>query len=132
MHSYPVELSRGIAFHNIITSIIHEHQVDIPAAMKWLEVFGRDTVVTFLTGINALPSWGPEIDDKVQQYINDIGYIVRGTDTWCYRSEILGRKRKGSREDPNSDALLGTKSTRPVDQGRTRSCHGTLFIIFIY
>ena len=95
MHSYPVELSRGIAFHNIITSIIHEHQVDIPATMKWLEVFGRDTVVTFLTGINALPSWGPEIDDKVQQYINDIGYIVRGTDTWCYRSErYWGEKGK--------------------------------------
>jgi len=95
MHSYPVEVSRGIAFHNIITSIIHEHQVDIPAAMKWLEVFGRDTVDNFLTGINALPSWGPEIDDKVQQYINDIGYIVRGTDAWCYRSErYWGEKGK--------------------------------------
>jgi len=95
MHSYPVEVSRGIAFHNIITSIIHEHQVDIPAAMKWLEVFGRDTVAIFLTGINALPSWGPEIDDRVQQYMNDIGYIVRGTDTWCYRSErYWGEKGK--------------------------------------
>jgi len=95
MHSYPVELSRGIAFHNIITSIIHEHQVDIPAAMKWLDVFGRDMVATFLNGVNELPSWGPEIDDKVQQYVNDIGYLVRGTDAWCYRSErYWGEKGK--------------------------------------
>jgi len=95
MHSYPVEFSRGIAFHNIVTSIIHEHKVDIPTAMKWLEAFGRDTVATFLTGINRLPSWGPEIDDKVQQYINGIGYLVRGTDTWCYRSErYWGEKGK--------------------------------------
>jgi len=95
MHSYPVELSRGIAFHNIITSIIHEHQVDIAAAMKWIDVFGRDMVATFLDGVNALPSWGPEIDDKIQQYVNDIGYLVRGTDAWCYRSErYWGEKGK--------------------------------------
>ena len=87
MHSYLVELSRGIAFHNIVTSIVHEHQVDVPTAMQWLEVFGRDIVTTFLNGIKELPSWGPETDRKIQQYINGIGYLVRGTDAWCYRSE---------------------------------------------
>ena len=87
MHSYPIELSRGIAFHNIVTSIIHEHHVDIPAAMKWLDVFGRSAVTTFLNGINALPSWGPDIDVRVQRYVSDLGYLVRGTDAWCFRSE---------------------------------------------
>ena len=87
MHSYPIELSRGIALHNIITSIIHEHHLDIPAAMKWLEEFGRQRVATLLNGIKELPSWGPEIDGKVRKYIDDIGYLVRGTDVWCYESE---------------------------------------------
>jgi len=92
MHSYAVELSRGIAFHNIITSIIHEHHLDVPAAMKWLEEFGRYRVATFLNGIEELPSWGPE---KVRQYIDSIGYLVRGTDTWGYESErYWGRKGK--------------------------------------
>ena len=45
MHSYPLELSRGIEFHNIITSIIHEHHLDVPAAMKWLEEFGRQKLL---------------------------------------------------------------------------------------
>jgi len=80
MHSYPIELSRGIAFHNIITSIIHEHYLDVPAAMKWLEEFSRQRIATFLNGIKELPSWGPEIDGKVRKYIDDIGYLVRGTD----------------------------------------------------
>jgi len=87
MHSYPIELSRGIAFHNIITSIIHEYHLDVPAAMKWLEEFGRQRVATFLNGIKELPSWGPGIDGKVRQYIDDMGYLVRGTDAWCYESE---------------------------------------------
>jgi len=87
MHSYPIELSRGIAFHNIITSIIHEHHLDVPAAMKWLEEFGRQRIATFLNGIKELPSWGPEIDGKVRKYIEDMGYLVRGTDAWCYESE---------------------------------------------
>ena len=86
MHSYPIELSRGIAFHNIITSIIHEHHLDVPAAMKWLEKFGRQRVATFLNGIKEIPSWGPEIDGKVRKYIDDMGYLVRGTDAWCYES----------------------------------------------
>ena len=95
MHSYLVELSRGIAFHNIVTSIVHEHQVDVPTAMQWLEVFGRDIVTTFLNGIKELPSWGPEIDRKIQQYVNGIGYLVRGTDALCYKSErYWGEKGK--------------------------------------
>jgi len=87
MHSYAIELSRGIAFHNIITSIIHEYHLDVPAAMKWLEEFGRHRVAAFLNGIKELPSWGPEMDGKVCKYIDDIGYLVRGTDDWCYESE---------------------------------------------
>ena len=55
--------------------------------MKWLEEFGRQRVAAFLNGIKELPSWGPEIDGKVHQYIDDIGYLVRGTDAWCYESE---------------------------------------------
>jgi len=55
--------------------------------MKWLEEFGRQRIATFLNGINELPSWGPEIDGKVRQYIDGIGYLVRGTDAWCYESE---------------------------------------------
>ena len=63
--------------------------------MKWLEEFGRHRVATFLNGIEELPSWGPKIDGKVRQYIDNIGYLVRGTDTWCYESErYWGRKGK--------------------------------------
>jgi len=95
MHSYPIELSRGIAFHNIITSIIHEHHLDVPAAMKWLEEFGRQRIATFLNGIKELPSWRPEINGKVRKYIDDIGHLVQGTDAWSYESErYWGRKGK--------------------------------------
>ena len=95
MHSYPLELYRGISFHNIITSIIHEHHLDVPAAMKWLEEFGRHRVTTFLNGIKELPSWGPEIDDKVRQYVDDMGYLIRGTDSWSFESgRYWGEKGK--------------------------------------
>ena len=61
--------------------------MDVPAAMKWLEEFGKDRVATFLDGIKELPSWGPEIDAKIQRYVNGMGYLVRGTDAWCYKSK---------------------------------------------
>lgn len=93
MHSYPVELARGIAFHNIVTSIIQEHEMNVPEAMQWLEDFGRHRVNTFLDGFEELPSWGPEIDRDVQKYIESIGYLVRGADAWSYESERYWGKK---------------------------------------
>lgn len=86
MHSYVVEVARGIAFHNIVTSIMEEHKLDVPAAMEWLENFGGRRVDTFLSRIKELPSWGPEMDLNVRKYIENIGYLVRGTDAWSYES----------------------------------------------
>ena len=63
--------------------------------MKWLEEFGRQRVATFLNGVKELPSWGPEIDGKVRQYIDGIGYLARGIDAWCYETDrYWGRKGK--------------------------------------
>ncbi len=93
MHSYVVEVARGIAFHNIVTSIVEEHKVDVPAAMEWLDNFGKYRVDTFLNGIEQLPSWGPEIDANVQKYIKSIGYVVRGADAWSYESERYWGKK---------------------------------------
>ncbi|KXN85516.1 Delta(6)-protoilludene synthase [Leucoagaricus sp. SymC.cos] len=87
MHSYAVEVARGIAFHNIVTSIMQDHEMDVPAAMEWLENFGKHRVATFLNGIEELPSWGEEIDVDIQRYIDSIGYLVRGADAWSYESE---------------------------------------------
>jgi hypothetical protein len=87
MHSYAVEVARGIAFHNIVTSIMQEHQMSVSAAMEWLENFGKHRVTTFLNGIEDLPSWGEEIDADVQRYVESIGYLVRGADAWSYESE---------------------------------------------
>lgn len=87
MHSYSVELARGIAFHNIVSSIILEHGLSVPAAMSWLEDFGKSRVKVFLDGVEKLPSWGPEIDGRVREYIDSVGYLVRGADAWSYESE---------------------------------------------
>ncbi|XP_006456413.1 hypothetical protein AGABI2DRAFT_195544 [Agaricus bisporus var. bisporus H97] len=87
MHSYSIELARGIAFHNIVSSIILEHGLSVPAAMSWLEDFGKSRVKVFLDGVEKLPSWGPEIDGRVREYIDSVGYLVRGADAWSYESE---------------------------------------------
>jgi hypothetical protein len=87
MHSYAVELARGIAFHNIVSSIIQEHGLSIPAAMCWLDDFGKNRVKAFLDGVENLPSWGPEVDKNVRKYIERVGYLVRGADAWSYESE---------------------------------------------
>jgi hypothetical protein len=93
MHSYPIELARGIAFHNIVSSIIQEHELSVPEAMRWLENFGKDRIKVFMDGVEKLPSWGTEIDQNVRQYIDCIGYLVRGADAWSYESERYWGKK---------------------------------------
>jgi hypothetical protein len=93
MHSYAVEVARGIAFHNIVSSIIQEHGLNVPEAMRWLEEFGQDRIKVFLDGIEKLPSWGSEIDENVRKYIDSIGYVVRGADAWSYESERYWGKK---------------------------------------
>lgn len=93
MHSYSVEVARGIAFHNIVTSIMQEHRMGISAAMEWLGNFGKQRIDTFLNAVKELPSWGQEVDQNVSIYIKRIGHLVRGADEWSYESERYWERR---------------------------------------
>jgi hypothetical protein len=86
MHSYGLEHSRGLDCHNVITSIMHEHQLDLQAALYWLANYANATIAKFLSNKNSLPSWGSEVDASVQEYVDRLGRCVRGYDAWSYET----------------------------------------------
>ena len=87
MHSYRVELSRGLEIHNIITAIMYEYHLDLQQALYWLSGYASKTIVDFLTNIRALPSWGEKIDQAVMVYIDRVTRSVRGCDDWSYEAK---------------------------------------------
>ncbi|KAL0947618.1 hypothetical protein HGRIS_013708 [Hohenbuehelia grisea] len=85
--SYNVEQSKGEASHNFIVILMRELQVDIAGAMDWLSAHHKTLVDRFLVQMASLPSLGADLDQRVQQYVNGLGDIVRGNDCWSFESE---------------------------------------------
>ena len=64
-----------------------DFQLDLQAALEWLKTHCAQTVSRFLKNLNNVPSWGSEVDDKVQIYIDGLGQWVRGNDDWSYEGK---------------------------------------------
>ena len=86
MHSYRLELSRGLEGHNIVTAIMEEYHLDLQQALYWLSGYASKTIFNFLTNVRALPSWGEKIDRAVMVYIDRVARCVRGYDAWSYET----------------------------------------------
>ncbi|KAF8964509.1 terpenoid synthase [Flammula alnicola] len=86
MHSYGLEHARGLDGHNVITSIMHEYDLDLQGALYWLSGYAHRAVAKFQVDRRNLPSWGTEVDKAVEEYVDRIGRCVRGYDAWSYES----------------------------------------------
>jgi len=79
-----MEQSRGLAGHNIVTVLMHDFKLDHAGAMDWLEARAKEDVKQFLAEYACLPSWNEDIDRRLKQYIDGMGYWVRGSDCWSF------------------------------------------------
>ncbi|KAF9472373.1 terpenoid synthase [Pholiota conissans] len=86
LHSYALEHARGLDGHNVITAIMHEHELDLQGALFWLSGYASKTVSKFLNDRKNLPSWGEKVDIAVEEYINRMARCVRGYDAWSYET----------------------------------------------
>ncbi|KDR79140.1 hypothetical protein GALMADRAFT_137032 [Galerina marginata CBS 339.88] len=88
IYSFAMERSRGggLASHNSVELIMAEKNLDVQAAIEWLERGVSKVVDTFLDDINSLPSWGNKVDQKVKIYVDGVAQVLRGADDWSYES----------------------------------------------
>ena len=52
--------------------------------MQWATDYHKEAKTRFLDGLKRVPSWGPEVDQQVQQYLNGLGNWARGNDCWSF------------------------------------------------
>lgn len=81
-----MERSRGLNWHNAVMLVMREHDLSLPEAMDWILKYGQKVVKSFNANVAVLPSWGPEIDRKVQIYVHGIAQNIRGVDDWTFES----------------------------------------------
>ncbi|KAF8484312.1 terpenoid synthase [Gautieria morchelliformis] len=116
--SYNKEQATGDDRHNIITVAMHEYNIDTNGAMAWVANRHAETETKFLDGLKRVPSWGPEMDRQVQQYLYGLANWPRCNDCWNFESgRYFGSKGPQIRKSrlvplfpkvhaPNQDASL--------------------------
>ncbi|KAF8952443.1 terpenoid synthase [Flammula alnicola] len=85
--SYNKEQATGNDRHNVVTIAMHEFNVDLDDAIKWAVSYHAEVVTKFLDGLKRVPSWGPEIDPQIKQYIRGLENWPRANDCWNFESQ---------------------------------------------
>ncbi|KAG1889676.1 terpenoid synthase [Suillus fuscotomentosus] len=87
MMSYNKEQAAGNAFHNLISIVMLELDLDRGSAMAWAAHYHTEVQKRFIDGLAKVPSWGPSIDVLVKEYLNGVANLARACHSWSYESQ---------------------------------------------
>ncbi|KZT34976.1 putative terpene cyclase [Sistotremastrum suecicum HHB10207 ss-3] len=83
MFSYNKEQARG-SLHNIVAIAMKRMNLSLQEAMDWTSARHDAVVDKFLSTLNEVPSWGEEMDARVANLIDGLGYWVRANEAWSF------------------------------------------------
>ncbi|KAF8163642.1 isoprenoid synthase domain-containing protein [Crassisporium funariophilum] len=83
--SYNVEQSRGDT-HNMIVILMVYHGHTLQSAIDYVGDLCAQTIDTFSANKKKLPSWGPEIDDMVERYVQGLQDWIVGSLHWSFQT----------------------------------------------
>ena len=84
--SYNKEQANGDDRHNIITIAMHQFNTDFEGAMDWVLQYHEEVETKFLDGLKRVPSFGPKVDEQIQEYITALAIWPRCNDCWNFES----------------------------------------------
>ena len=80
------------------------YNLDVVGAMNWARDHHVGLQAKYLAGLKSLPSFGPQIDKDVKEYVDNIALTVKGNVCWSFESRRyfgdLGRDVQQSRNVP--------------------------------
>ena len=77
---------------------MHNLDIDLDAAVDWLEAEHTRMLNEYLAELRVLPSFGsPEIDARIRRWVDDLALFVRGMTEWHFVApRYFGRKGRQS------------------------------------
>jgi Delta6-protoilludene synthase len=85
--SYNKEQAAGNEFHNLISIVMLELDLDRGSAMAWAAHYHAEVQKRFIDGLAKVPSWGPSVDVLVKEYLNGVANWARANHSWSYESQ---------------------------------------------
>jgi len=86
LYSYNNEQAAGHSVHNILTVIMNEKNLDLDGALLFLAKHNDEILSKFLAQRRMIPSWDPDTDRIVNEFVERLGYWIRGHDQWSFES----------------------------------------------
>ncbi|KAI0370486.1 terpenoid synthase [Pilatotrama ljubarskyi] len=97
--SYNVEQANGDT-HNMIVVVQTQEKLDLQAAVDYVGELCVGCIDRFEALRHALPSWGPEIDEQLQVYVDGLGDWMIGNLVWSFETErYFGRAGRKVRSE---------------------------------
>ncbi|GAB1521198.1 hypothetical protein RhiTH_004289 [Rhizoctonia solani] len=85
IYSFSLEQAKGYT-HNILFVIMWNKEVDLQAAVDFVERMIQKRVKEYIDAKALLPSFGPEIDHQVAKYIQGIEHCIQANISWSLMS----------------------------------------------
>ena len=63
-----------------------EKGLDLDGAIDWLAKYNDEVLSNFLAQRNMLPSWDPDMDRIVNEYVERLAHWIRGLDSSSFES----------------------------------------------
>ncbi|KAI8989884.1 terpenoid synthase [Trametes punicea] len=84
--SYNREQATENDHYNLLTVIMHELNTDLDGAMLWAMDFHRAVSKKFFEYLKGVPTFGPDVDVQLQEYLRGITNWPRSIDSWSFES----------------------------------------------
>ncbi|KAH9840951.1 isoprenoid synthase domain-containing protein [Rhodofomes roseus] len=84
--SYNKEQATGDDRQNILTVVMNHSGYNLDEALRWAADYHKDVEALFFDGLKRIPSFGPDVDQQLQEYIQAITMSPRAIYCWNFES----------------------------------------------
>ena len=78
---------------NILPIAMCQFNLDLYHTTEWVAQHHKEVEARFFDALARLPSFGPEVDTALQEYVASVAAWPRGNDCWRFESErYFGKK----------------------------------------
>ncbi len=79
--------------YNAITVVMHHEGKDLAGAVQWVGDKHDEILAQFMQlrqsviAKDGFPSWGPDIDNQIEEYTNLLADTIRGNYEWSWHTK---------------------------------------------
>ncbi|KAJ7720443.1 terpenoid synthase [Mycena metata] len=85
--SYNVEQGCGDDGHNLVTIVMHQHNLDVQGAINWISYLHDNIADEFCRLWARIPTFCSPVDREIRTYTDSLGNWIRANDQWSFESE---------------------------------------------